>query len=352
MLWIFELSWIGIALAFVFFWSWVTRYRKQLLLAFLSGALTIGVIEGALQIFDHREPRYAPHHYLNYIGRPGYRSPDGQVQHNSLGFRGPEISVPKAAGIFRIALLGSSSTYEIYVRDWHNDFARQLQRELRERTGNNQIDVINAGLPGWSSWEHLINFEFRVLPLDPDLVIVYAGGNDVHARLVTSSAYQGGNSGWRKQWERKPCVSSLLCSKLLQRITNWDPEVYFDVEAPTFGATDDQGYSNILGMTPMEALDRNPPVYFERNLRNIIAVAREHGVGVMLATWAHSNQFDDYASTPHYERGFIEPMDREFWVDGRHNNRSGVALKATMFSEFIVREELIDSLINRVREAQ
>jgi hypothetical protein len=41
---------------------------------------------------------------------------------------------------------------------------------------------------------------------------------------------------------------------------------------------------------PMEeALDENPPVYFERNLRIMVAVAREFDIEIMLSTWAYDS---------------------------------------------------------------
>ena len=46
-----------------------------------------------------------PMPYLNYIPSPDY--PD----HNRLGYRGPEITIPKPEGVFRIVAIGGSTTY-------------------------------------------------------------------------------------------------------------------------------------------------------------------------------------------------------------------------------------------------
>ncbi len=54
---------------------------------------------------------------------------------------------------------------------------------------------------------------------------------------------------------------------------------------------------------PMELLDKNPPIFFERNLRNMIALTKANGVDMVFVTWAWSPYLDDYASTPHYQRG-------------------------------------------------
>lgn len=352
-----------LAVGLVWCKRWVYAKRRELLLAFATLGIALVSMEAVLRIIDRKPLRFTPHQYLNYVGTPNYRSPDSLNMHNSLGLRGPEIIVPKPKGRVRIALLGGSTTYEDFVKDWHKDFARQLEEELRKRLPDRDIEVINAGLPGWDSWEDLINLEFRLLDLDLDLIIIYEGTNEVHARLVRPNAYKADNSGSKKQWERKPCLE-LTCLKLVQRITGLDT-YGFDIiasSAALYPKSDE--YNAILGMRPTEALAKNSPKYSERNLRNIIAVARENGIDVLLATWAWSDQLGDYAATSHYQQGFREqndivksvgklkdvpvydfavdmPKDITYWGDGRHNNEAGIALKAQLFATFMVNNNIL-----------
>ena len=114
----------------------------------------------------------------------------------------------------------------------------------------------------------------------------------------------------------------------------------------------------------MELLRQNPPIYFERNLRNMIAVSKEHGVKILLATWAYNPFLEDYASTEYYQQGFREsneiirkvaeqhdvplldfssimPDDLIYWADGRHVNEEGALLKAELFARFIDEQQLV-----------
>ena len=68
-----------------------------------------------------------------------------------------------------------------------------LEKILVEKYKYENIEVINAGVPGYTSWETLINFQFRVLDIEPDLIIIYHGTNDTHARLVLPKFYQSDN---------------------------------------------------------------------------------------------------------------------------------------------------------------
>ena len=115
---------------------------------------------------------------------------------------------------------------------------------------------------------------------------------------------------------------------------------------------------------PAKILEKNPPIYFQRNLENMIAIAKEHGIEVLFATWAYSPYLNDYASKDYYQQGFQEnnevvrevanrhhvplfdfaavmPQDAKYWADGRHVNEAGALEKATLFAEFIHTQRLI-----------
>ena len=63
-----------------------------------------------------------------------------------------------------------------------------------------------------------LSLQFRVLDIDPDLVIIYIGGNDILTRLVVPSAYSGDNSGSHKKWE-SPHIPFFEYSTLLRIIS-------------------------------------------------------------------------------------------------------------------------------------
>lgn len=363
--WVIVIGGFIFIVGLLFFRRWIYVKRKKLLLFLSIFFLGIIFIELVLNITYKRPMRFSPHQYLNYIGTPRYRSANGLNMHNSLGMRGPEIIMPKPTGRIRIAILGGSTVYEEFVQDWKQDFARQLEKHLKDVYPNKNIEVINAGLPGWDSWEDLINLEFRLIDLDLNAIIVYEGVNDVHARFVRPDAYKADNSGNKSQWVRKPCLI-LLCLKTVQLITGVDP-YNFDFGTPTYTHPTTNDYNAILGMTPMDALEKNPPIYFERNLRNIITVARENGIFVLLSIWAWSDQLSDYAASSHYQKGFNDlndvvkkigktknipvydfaaemPKDKKYWADGPHNNLAGVTLKAKLFANYMVKNNFLTNI--------
>ena len=315
---------------------------------------------------DSKEYAWTPHQYLVYYPTPNYRK--GQTFHNSLGYRNDDFTAEKPDNVFRIVALGGSSTYDVSIEDNKKIFTAQLEKLLKEDYGYQNVQVINAGVPGYNSWEILVNLEFRVLDLDPDLVIIYEGTNDVHARLVEPSAYRGDDSGRRQAWQAPRVAlwehSALL--RIVSRMLNITRQVSIDdfVSSPTYVSWPFESRLREVNLDPAEILKENPPIYFRRNLENMIAVAKEHGVEIMFSTWAHSPYLNDYASEDYYQQGFKEnnevvkevatnrqiplfdfagvmPQDAEYWADGRHINEAGALVKARLFAEFIHTQGLI-----------
>ena len=313
-------------------------------------------------LFEDIEPakfQYAPHHYLDYYTSPDFRR--GLTSHNSLGFRNREFSREKPAGVFRIVALGGSTTYTVKVEDNEKTFTAQLERILRRQYGHPSVEVVNAGVGGYTSWESLANLAFRVLDIEPDLVIVYHGTNDVKARFVDPAIYAADNSGRRKPWttpQVHPIERSCLLRILLHRLGS-ATQVHLGtvVNHPLYFGEED-------GLEPLQVLAANPPIYFRRNLESMIAVARVHGIAIMLMTWAHSPHFGDYCAIDYFQHGFeenntvvrevalkhqvpcfdfVEVMsrDKRFWADGRHVNEQGARLKAKLVAAFLDQRDLL-----------
>lgn len=316
---------------------------------------------------DPQDYAWTPHPYLGYYPTPNFKK--GLTSHNSLGYRNHEFPLKKPDGVFRIVALGGSSTYDVSIKDNQKTFTAQLERLLNEEYGYQNIQVINAGVPGYNSWEILGNLEFRVLDLDPDLVIIYEGVNDVHARLVVPSAYRGDDLGRRRAWQ-VPHVALWEHSALLRivsRAMNITRQVSVDdfASAPTYVSWPFESRLQEFDLDPAEVLKENPPIYFRRNLENMIAIAKEHNVQILFSTWAYSPYLHDYASEGYYQQGFREnnavvkdiatshdiplfdfasvmPQDAKYWADGRHVNEAGALVKARLFAEFIDTQGLIE----------
>jgi lysophospholipase L1-like esterase len=104
------------------------------------------------------------------------RPPTWVVRTNPQGFRSPSFDAVKRPGVFRIACVGDSSTFGQNVND-ADAYPQVLQRLLDERAPG-RFEVLNLGVPGYSSRQGLELLRRDVLGWQPDLVIFAFGTND------------------------------------------------------------------------------------------------------------------------------------------------------------------------------
>lgn len=165
----------------------------KLSLALFSAFVVLLALETAMQIRSHlrngqsvlnaftQETRYVidPRTGLKVL-RPNHLFVGSQVEMktNSLGLRSPEITPAKNPDTVRIAVIGASTVMGAYTAHNEDTFALRLDSLLETSHPDQDFEVINAGIAGYGLIEQSQMLEKIVLPLNPDLVIVYPGFND------------------------------------------------------------------------------------------------------------------------------------------------------------------------------
>ena len=90
-----------------------------------------------------------------------------------MGFRGHEIKIQKGHNTHRIIVLGGSTTYCVGVSD------NETWPYLLEKNLGAGWEVVNLGVPGYSTAEVLIQTALQIQDLSPDIAIYYEGWNDI-----------------------------------------------------------------------------------------------------------------------------------------------------------------------------
>ena len=125
---------------------------------------------------------------------PGF---GGDMEHrkilNSRGFSGPEFSSIKPPDTYRIFTLGGSTTFgndQYYSETWPG----YLQQIFDGEELGVNVEVINAGIPAYSSTPEYQMLKTRLIHYQPDLVIMYDGWNDLKANTPIDKTIQNWKS--------------------------------------------------------------------------------------------------------------------------------------------------------------
>lgn len=116
---------------------------------------------------------------VGWVLSPGF---DGEIEGiryriNSLGFRGDDIQRKKPQGALRVLCLGDSTTYGVMVQG-RRIYPAVLRRKLSEALAPRLVEVVNGGVPGYSSFHLSLLLPERFFALEPDLITMCVGVND------------------------------------------------------------------------------------------------------------------------------------------------------------------------------
>jgi len=226
--------------------------------------------------------------YISYVPDPAYEG------HNELGYRGPEIAIPKPDDTFRIISMGGSTTYSTATTAAES-YPALLQSLLRDEYGYTNVEVINAGVTGYTTWEVLSSFAFRVLELEPNMLIYYGAINDLQVReWLSVDCYRGlnplrGLNGNRGLFvERNAELPASALYRFAGITLGWMKNpLALD---SSFEIARAKCRLDGAGFPPEKRLAGNTPVYFERNIRNLMTLAKSHGVQPILTSWVYDVQ--------------------------------------------------------------
>jgi hypothetical protein len=162
--------------------------------------------------------------------------------------------------------------------------------------------VVNTAAVAYTTWNTVTNFAFRVVELEPDLVLVYDSVNDFFVRLRPVECYDAQDptcglyvGQWRESFDFDGMGWSAFYRYLGVRL-GWidNPLVLTNWLIPLADYYPCQG----TALSRADILAANPPVYFERNLRSLAGLARVHGIQIVFSSWAYypdDNYFSEEA---------------------------------------------------------
>lgn len=312
---------------------------------------------------------HEPHHYSLYQPRPNIHTPDGLI-HNRFGFRDARPLNPDSSAI-RLVFLGGPTVYGAVTRDNRQLFTSQLEARLnavyRKELGGRHFEVINAGMTNATSAETLLRLIFSASEVQPALVAVQLGVSDSWPRTA-SDDYFGDFRQMRKRYSH-----GRVCDLRLTLIDSVTRALIYR------SALLDRLFGNLIPGEPLlqmtnhnnsgqlRRLKTNPPIFYERNLRYMVALIRTMGAEPLLVgdplpvdpKWVSPYQgivrehnavmarigLDE--KTPFLDLATALPLTDDIRLRDKYLNAEGQRRQAELLLGFLRQEHVIERLLKR-----
>ncbi len=375
------------------------RWGIGLSLAAASTIAALGVTELALRAFvpvmdpyaaqksadRYVRSRFPPNLTLVTEAEPGLPGVDGRNRFttNNRGFRGDALIMPKPLGEVRIFMVGGSSTECLYLDD-EDALNAVVQRVLQKHvSGDATVKVFGAGKSGDRSDDHVSMIVHRLVQLEPDLIVVFAGFNDLLAAVSGYDFYEHAFPG--QVMDRG--LGFWLLTRMMATETQLGRRAFYVLKgypAPRFGSLTGEVPITSSYRLAVEQQQSAPEVSdlplfdfhpFDTNLRTIAGTAKAHGIVLVFmtqqSTWnsrsdanvadwqwmRHANQVTygetamDRAlnatneitrtvgrelSVPVYDLARIIPKSLDYFYDDVHFNEQGAAVAGRGLAQFIL----------------
>ncbi len=297
---------VGLVLAALIVLRWTKLAMALVALAAIE--LGLGIATRLLPDNISDPQRFAWHVLLQAVPIPSLDlvSSNGvHIHHTSQGTRGREPTERELSERTIIAAFGGSSTYDLALSDGET-WADRLEQALGDR-----FLVINHGVPGYSTAEHVIQTAFYedTFGKRPRCALYYVGWNDIRNAHIKNldPAYA--------DFHLPSQVDSMRTRRLGGGNVTFSP-LLTELARLVSAQIDTVQYSWTLSGTIEPGSDPALEADFERNVRTISAINRERGVKTLwvaqLLNRARLQGNDQYGWLPYVRDKDVWPLQERF----------------------------------------
>lgn len=286
---------------FFFFIFFVIILISDFIFLFLYRLFT-GYHYKFLKKIDFNNMAFEPHPYLPYIYKKKFKRIHGlgemsyplnkeikfpELSTNNMGhYNGDngerDVKIPKPNNLIRINCVGGSTTGNYIKGDNNNhSYPLELERMLKKKFFNKEIEVNNCGQGGNNSADILVRFVLQGIDTKPDYLVIYHAYNDIRSYLTpnfSSDYFHSRKNLGEVYW--KYYVGSKIPNVRINFINYCINKYLFPFDER----------STILESISKNKIDVNQDYTlglqaYERNIQNIINLCLKNKIKVILSTF-------------------------------------------------------------------
>jgi hypothetical protein len=161
----------------------LTARRGMGLAAIATLVIAMALIaEGTLRVFGFGSPvLYRTDPQAMFYPAPNQKIDryGGRIEINRFGMRAPDYPTTKAAGTFRVLMIGDSTLYGGSYIDQSELYSRKLEKRLQDAAPGRKVEVLAIGVNAWGPLQEL-GYIRRFGTFDADLVMVNLPIGDIY----------------------------------------------------------------------------------------------------------------------------------------------------------------------------
>jgi len=300
---------------------------------------------------------------------------------NNYGYRGDELIEPKPENEYRIFLVGGSTTECLFLDDTLA-VTNLLQNKLNDMIDTDkEIKVYGAGKSGDKTYDHIAMISHRILHLEPDMIIIFTGINDLAAAIYNKDYTHG------QVYDIVPKLNLVNLFRYAMTEFQINRRIYYTFQPLFYQQSEEtiqmaiafkSDYKNLVAMKKKHPVsDKRPRTdlhSYRLNLETVIAMARIHDVDMVFMTQASTwnSKIDPktydwnwitYKNKVHYKEQYMDealeqyndvlkdlaatfnipiydlsseiPKSLEYFYDDCHFNIKGADFASTRLAQFM-----------------
>ena len=264
-----------------------------------------------------RSLHFMPHHYLNYALNPEAVRNGKYPYNETYLIRRQEPIRDRHSLKWRALVIGGSTTFDAQILDEENTWVFELERRIRDTYGTD-CDVINGGVGGYTVYENFVHYITLLTYLEPDVVILYVGINDVFPRTTGTLALDYRNFS-RATWNAD--TATLKRNRSLLRLSQLYQLIVMHTQYRDLATQGIMEYTRMLNNKESSwpaQLQANSTVLYENIFNNFVTLLRGQGREVVVIP----QYFRTTRHRPHdqaWQQGVEEHNRANRIVAERHN---------------------------------